>query len=548
MLPYPSGALHIGHIRNYAIGDALARYMWMKGYNVLHPMGWDAFGLPAENAAIKNNRQPYEWTKSNIAEMKRQHRRMGFSYDWDLEITTCEPEYYRWNQWFFLKMLERGLAYRKNALVNWCPECGTVLANEQVVDGCCWRHETTPVEQRSLEQWFLKITAYADELLRAIDEKLEGHWPDRVLSMQRNWIGKSVGSEIDFKLENTGEPIRVFTTRVDTIYGATCVILAPEHPLAAKLLDEAGRARAKQMIDSRASKGPGDIDKDGHFTGHYAINPYSGEKVPIWIGNFVLMGYGTGAIMAVPAHDERDFEFCKTYGIPIRPVISPVGSLLDEDPKAAFTEDGIVERSGEFSGLPSAEARAQMNQKAEREGFGKAAVTYRIKDWGISRQRYWGTPIPVIHCPKCGVVPVPEKDLPVILPVDVQLTGKGRSPLGRRGVVREREVSQVRRRRAPRIRHHGHLRRFVLVFLSLLRSEELAGSLRFEEDRLLVSHRPVHRRRGARDSSPDLFALLHEGHARHRRDFKRRARRAPVHPRHGDQGRREDVQEQGQRG
>jgi len=429
MLPYPSGSLHIGHLRNYAIGDALARYMWMRGYNVLHPMGWDAFGLPAENAAIKNGRHPYEWTLSNIAEMKRQHRRMGFSYDWDLEITTCEPEYYRWNQWFFLKMLERGLAYRKNALVNWCPECGTVLANEQVVDGCCWRHETTPVEQRSLEQWFLKITAYADELLRAIDEKLEGHWPDRVLSMQRNWIGKSVGSEIDFKLENTGEPIRVFTTRVDTIYGATCVILAPEHPVAAKLLDEAGRARAKQMIDSRASKGPGDIEKDGHFTGHYAINPYSGEKVPIWIGNFVLMGYGTGAIMAVPAHDERDFEFCKTYGIPIHPVIRPVDSVLDENPKTAFTDDGVVEHSGDFSGLSSAEARGRMNQKAEREGFGKAAVTYRIKDWGISRQRYWGTPIPVIHCPKCGVVPVPEKDLPVILPVDVQLTGKGRSPL-----------------------------------------------------------------------------------------------------------------------
>ena len=429
MLPYPSGSLHIGHLRNYAIGDALARYMWMKGYNVLHPMGWDAFGLPAENAAIKNNRHPHEWTLANIAEMKRQHRRMGFSYDWDLEITTCEPEYYRWNQWFFLKMLERGLAYRKNALVNWCPECGTVLANEQVVDGCCWRHETTQVEQRSLEQWFLKITAYADELLRAINEKLEGHWPDRVLSMQRNWIGRSEGSEIDFKLEKTGEPIRVFTTRVDTIYGATCVILAPEHPLAASLLDETGRARAKQMIDSRASKGPGDIDKDGHFTGHYAVNPYSGEKVPIWIGNVVLMGYGTGAIMAVPAHDERDFEFCTTYGIPIRPVISPVGGLLDEHPKIAFTEDGLVQRSGEFSGLPSGEARARMNQKAEREGFGKAAVTYRIKDWGISRQRYWGTPIPVIHCPKDGVVPVPETDLPVILPVDVKLTGKGRSPL-----------------------------------------------------------------------------------------------------------------------
>jgi leucyl-tRNA synthetase len=446
MLPYPSGSLHIGHLRVYTIGDALARYMWMKGYNVLHPMGWDAFGLPAENAAIQHGRHPHEWTLANIAQMKRQHRRMGFSYDWDLEITTCEPEYYRWNQWFFLKMLELGLAYRKKALLNWCPECGTVLANEQVIDGCCWRHENTPVEQRALEQWFWKITAYADEMLRDIDEKLEGHWPDRVLSMQRNWIGRSEGSEIDFKLEKTGETrtgppaasasavrdqekIRVFTTRVDTIYGATCVILAPEHPLTGVLLDEPGRARAKQMIDGRASKGPGDIEKDGYFTGHYAVNPYSGEKAPIWIGNFVLMGYGTGAIMAVPAHDERDFEFCTTYNIPIRPVIRPADGVLDENPKAAFTEDGIVERSGGFSGLPSGEARRRMNEKAEREGFGKAAVTYRIKDWGISRQRYWGTPIPVIHCPKCGVVPVPEKDLPVVLPIDVQLTGKGRSPL-----------------------------------------------------------------------------------------------------------------------
>ncbi len=429
MLPYPSGSLHIGHLRNYAIGDALARYMWMRGYNVLHPMGWDAFGLPAENAAIANNRHPREWTISNIAEMKRQHRRMAFSYDWDREVTTCEPEYYRWNQWFFLKMLERGLAYRKRALLNWCPECGTVLANEQVVDGCCWRHETTPVEQRALEQWFWKITAYADELLRDIDDKLEGNWPDRVLSMQRNWIGRSEGSEIDFRLDGSGERIRVFTTRVDTIYGATCVILAPEHPLAQKLLDETGRTRAKQMIDARAQKGPGDVEKEGVFTGHYAVNPYSGEKVPVWIGNFVLMDYGTGAIMAVPAHDERDFEFCKTYGLPIVPVIRPVDGELDLNPNSAYTEDGIVEQSGEFSGLASTEARRRMNALAESKGFGKSAITFRIKDWGISRQRYWGTPIPMIHCPKCGVVPVLEKDLPVVLPLDVKITGKGRSPL-----------------------------------------------------------------------------------------------------------------------
>src|SRR5216683_1302432 len=329
MLPYPSGRLHMGHVRNYSIGDSLARYMWMRGYNVLHPMGWDAFGLPAENAAIKNNTHPREWTVNNITHMKKQLARMGFAYDWQFELSTCEPEYYRWNQWFFLKMYERGLAYRKLALVNWCPECGTVLANEQVVDGCCWRHESTPVEQRALEQWFLRITDYADELLNAIKDLEEG-WPERVLIMQRNWIGRSEGTEVDFHLAGSGTPIRVFTTRVDTIYGATCVILAPEHPLVAELASDELKAQVKRMIDSRASKGPGDIEKEGLFTGTYAINPYSGEKAPIWIGNFVLMGYGTGAIMAVPAHDERDFEFCKQYGIEIRPVIRPVDGALDD--------------------------------------------------------------------------------------------------------------------------------------------------------------------------------------------------------------------------
>ena len=429
MLPYPSGRLHMGHVRNYSIGDALARYMWMKGYNVKHPMGWDAFGLPAENAAIKRGMHPRDWTRSNIAEMKRQMFRMGFAYDWNLEISTCEPEYYHWNQWFFLKMFERGLAYRKNALVNWCPECATVLANEQVIDGCCWRHETTPVEQRALEQWFWKITAYADELLRDTYEKLEGGWPERVLSMQRNWIGKSEGSEIDFALADGSDQIRVFTTRVDTIYGATCVILAPEHPLAQRLLDDAGRAKARQMMDSRKQTGPGDLVKDGIFTGHYAINPYSAEKVPIWIGNFVLMDYGTGAIMAVPAHDERDFDFAKTFGLTIRPVVRPADGELDASLLAPFTEYGVTEHSGEFSGLATEDARRKMNVYAEVHGFGKAAITYRIKDWGISRQRYWGTPIPMIHCPACGVVPVPEKDLPVALPYDVKFTGQGRSPL-----------------------------------------------------------------------------------------------------------------------
>lgn len=430
MLPYPSGTLHVGHIRNYTIGDALARYKMMQGYNVLHPMGWDAFGLPAENAAIAAGIHPRKWTLDNIAYMKEQHRRYGFSYDWEREISTCEPEYYRWNQWFFLKMYERGLAYRKEALVNWCPECNTVLANEQVINGCCWRHESTPVEQRALEQWFFRITAYADRLLEDMKE-LEGGWPERVLTMQRNWIGRSEGTEVEFVLASSGEKIPIFTTRVDTIFGATCVILAPEHPLARKLVSDAQAAEVKRMIDERKRKSPEDLEKEGLFTGHYAINPYNGEKLPVWVSNFVLMEYGTGAIMAVPAHDQRDFEFCKKYGIPIRPVIRPAdGQLADPATmEAAFTEDGICERSGEFSGLPSAEARRRMTEKAEREGFGRAAVSYRLKDWLISRQRYWGTPIPILYCDACGIVPVPEDQLPVLLPLDVKITGRGRSPL-----------------------------------------------------------------------------------------------------------------------
>jgi leucyl-tRNA synthetase len=413
MLPYPSGRLHMGHARNYAISDALARFMRMRGHDVLHPMGWDAFGLPAENAAIKSGRQPREWTLSNIAQMKKGLKRLGFSIDWDRELATCEPEYYRWNQWFFLKMFERGLAYRKESLVNWCPQCATVLANEQVVDGCCWRHEDTPVEQRSLEQWFLKTTAYSDELLNDLAQ-LEDGWPERVITMQRNWIGRSEGAEIDFALEGSDEKIRVFTTRVDTIYGATCLILAPEHALAAKLI---------------RPEDPGSIEKDGFATAAFAINPYSGERTPIWIGNFVLMGYGTGAIMAVPGHDERDHEFCAKYGIPIRAVVRPAGT--SEDPPLPYTEYGESIHSGPFTGLPTAEARKKMAAHAAERGFGNPAITYRLKDWGVSRQRYWGTPIPMIHCAKCGVVPVPENDLPVLLPLDVEITGAGESPLAR---------------------------------------------------------------------------------------------------------------------
>jgi leucyl-tRNA synthetase len=429
MLPYPSGALHIGHVRNYAIGDALARHMWMRGHNVLHPMGWDAFGLPAENAAIQNNRPPREWTLANIEKMKRTHRRFAFSYDWNREVTTCDSEYYRWNQWFFLRMIERGLAYRKQALVNWCPLCATVLANEQVVEGCCWRHEGTPVEQRALEQWFLRTTAYADALLRDIAQ-LEGAWPERVLTMQRNWIGRSEGAEVDFTIERYGE-VRVFTTRIDTIYGATCLILAPEHEIVSTQLGPEAQAAARKMIDARAQQGPGDVEKEGFDTGLRATNPFSGEPIPVWVGNFVLMGYGTGAIMAVPAHDQRDFEFCRKYGIDIRPVIRPVGS---ETPglatmTEAYGDYGIVVNSGPFSGETSEKAQGKMVAFAQLEGFGKPAITYRIKDWGVSRQRYWGTPIPVIHCPVDGVVPVPEDQLPVLLPRQIQITGKGRSPL-----------------------------------------------------------------------------------------------------------------------
>jgi len=441
MLPYPSGALHMGHVRNYAIGDALARYMWMNAYNVLHPMGWDSFGLPAENAAIKNNTPPKEWTLANIAAMKVQMKRLGFAYDWSREVTTCLPDYYRWNQWFFLKLYESGLAYRKKSKVNWCPECATVLANEQVVGGMCWRHEDTPVEQRELEQWFLRITKYADELLRDL-EKLQG-WPEKVRIMQQNWIGRSEGTLVDFDLGGTvgpaGSTITVFTTRVDTIYGATSVQLAPEHPIVADMIarDAALRAQVEELIaEQRRAKEAGDIgaiEKHGVFTGRYAKNPYDGEAVPVWVANYILMDYGTGAIMSVPAHDERDYEFAQKYRLEIRLVILPQPSdpeeTMAEPPLPFTTTDGILVNSGEFNGLSCEDAITKMSALAEEKGFGKATVTFRLKDWGISRQRYWGTPIPMVYCDRDGVVPVAEKDLPVILPDSVPITLSGGSPL-----------------------------------------------------------------------------------------------------------------------
>ena len=428
MLPYPSGALHMGHVRNYAIGDALARFLWMRGYDVLHPMGWDSFGLPAENAAIKNKTHPRIWTLGNIAHMKRQDQRFGFAYDWEREVTTCLPDYYRWNQWLFLRFLERGLAYRKKGLVNWCPKCATVLANEQVAGGVCWRHEDTAVEQRELNQWYFRITAYADELLRDLD-RLPG-WPERVRAMQRNWIGRSPGAEVAFALDRPGEDlISVFTTRIDTIYGAAAILLAPEHPLLTSLVDAAALERARALRSRQATLAPGeDIPKEGFFTGHFAINPFSGERLPVWVANFVLMGYGTGAVMAVPAHDQRDFEFCRKYQLPIRPVVEPADGLPTEI-IAALEADGKLIHSGPYTGLDNRAAMDRMIAAAEHSGFGKGTVSYRLQDWGISRQRFWGTPIPVIYCAACGVVPVPDDQLPVLLPEHVELTGQGQSPL-----------------------------------------------------------------------------------------------------------------------
>ena len=447
MLPYPSGALHMGHVRNYAIGDALARHMWMRGYNVLHPMGWDAFGLPAENAALKNGVPPREWTLGNVAAMKKQMRRMGLSYDWSTEVTTCLPDYYRWNQWLFLKMFEKGLAFRKKSKVNWCPECCTVLANEQVIGGRCWRHEDTVVELRDLTQWFLRITKYADELLEGLD-KLEG-WPEKVRTMQRNWIGRSEGALVDFEVQRdselasqrVSEKITVFTTRVDTIFGATSVQLAPEHAVAKTfaLEDEALRVQIEGLLaeqqKARETDALGAIEKHGVNTGRFALNPFNGERVPIWVANYILADYGTGAIMSVPAHDERDFEFAQKYGLPVRQVIAPAAAGAKE-PALPYTaeEDAVLIDSGVWSELRCAQAQEQMAEFAKAKGFGTSTVTYRLKDWGVSRQRYWGTPIPMVYCDKCSPdepMPVKESELPILLPEQIDITQTNGSPLGR---------------------------------------------------------------------------------------------------------------------
>jgi len=434
MFPYPSGKIHIGHVRNYTIGDVVARYKRMCGKNVLHPMGWDAFGMPAENAAIENKTHPARWTYDNIAAMKAQLKRMGFSYDWDRELATCKPEYYRWEQLVFLKMYERGLAYKKKTFVNWCDKCQTVLANEQVEDGCCWRHPDVEVTIKEMDSWFLKITHYADEILEYC-EKLPG-WPDRVLTMQRNWIGKSHGAIIRFPVAGSDEVIEVFTTRQDTVFGATFMCLAPEHPLVKKII--AGCPQESNVLEfvertlkmDRFLRTSEFTIKEGAFTGRHCLNPVTGEEIPIYVANFVLFDYGTGAIMAVPTHDQRDFEFAKKYGLRLRVVIQPPGEVLSDSAMTqAYVGEGLLVNSGPFNGQPNLKALDSIADYLESNGMGHKTVNFRLRDWGISRQRYWGAPIPIIYCSKCGTVPVREQDLPVVLPLELDMRPNGGSPL-----------------------------------------------------------------------------------------------------------------------
>ncbi|MDK2877786.1 MAG: leucyl-tRNA synthetase [Thermoanaerobacteraceae bacterium] len=433
MFPYPSGKLHMGHVRNYSIGDVVARFKRMNGYNVLHPMGWDAFGLPAENAAIKHGVPPSKWTWENIDNMRKQLKSLGLSYDWDREVATCHPGYYKWTQWFFLKLYEMGLAYRKKAFVNWCPSCATVLANEQVVDGMCERCGTE-VGKKDLEQWFFKITDYAEELLKDL-EKLPG-WPDKVKIMQENWIGRSEGVEFSFTAEKTGDRIPVFTTRPDTVYGVSYMVLAPEHPLVSKLSAGTEQESAVKEFQKKMerfneiTRTSTETEKEGLFIGTYAINPMNGDRVPIWIANYVLLEYGTGAVMGVPAHDQRDFEFAKKYNLPIKVVVSPPDKTLDaEEMTEAYVERGVLVNSDKFNGMDNIEAIKAVGQYMEEQGIGKVKVNYKLRDWLISRQRYWGAPIPMIYCDKCGIVPVPEEDLPVMLPPNVKFNPRGTSPL-----------------------------------------------------------------------------------------------------------------------
>ena len=439
MFPYPSGKIHMGHVRNYSIGDVIARFKRMQGFDVLYPMGWDAFGLPAENAAIQNNTHPAKWTHANIEAMKAQLKRLGYSYDWSHEVATCDPSYYKWEQLFFLRFYEKGLVYRKKAPQNWCPKCHTVLANEQVIEGLCWRCDSQ-VEQKDLTQWFLRITDYAQELLDDLDKLSEG-WPERVISMQRNWIGKSIGAEIQFPLEDasgdeSAERITVFTTRQDTVFGATFMSLAAEHPLVEQLIkgkEQEAAARdfiAKTKAMDTTTRTAETMEKEGVFTGSYCINPFTKKRMPIWVANFVLASYGTGAVMAVPAHDQRDFDFATKYALPIVPVIQPEGETLQaETLTEAYVGEGVMINSGEFSGSSNEDGKINIAEWLENNGMGRRTVNWRLRDWNISRQRYWGAPIPMVYCDTCGVVPEKEESLPVVLPLDIKNRPDGRSPL-----------------------------------------------------------------------------------------------------------------------
>ncbi|MDF2633379.1 MAG: leucyl-tRNA synthetase class Ia [Pelosinus sp.] len=435
MFPYPSGNLHMGHVRNYSIGDVIARFKSMQGYNVLHPMGWDSFGMPAENAAIKHGVHPAEWTWENIENMRRQQQELGLSYDWDRELATCHPDYYRWTQWLFLLFVERGLAYKKKAAVNWCNECNTVLANEQVIDGTCWRCDSVVVK-KELEQWFFKITEYADRLLNDLSE-LKG-WPERVKTMQENWIGRSEGAEFSFTVANSEEKIAVYTTRHDTVFGVSYVVLAPEHKLVEKLIaGKDNEQEIRQFIDrvrnmSEISRTSSEFEKEGMFTGAYAINPFTGQEVPIWVANYVLVEYGTGAVMGVPAHDERDWQFANKYNLAKKVVVQPEGQeLAIETMTGAYDGDGVMVNSGEFSGMKNGAGKVAIAKWLEEQGYGKRHVNYRLRDWLVSRQRYWGAPIPLINCADCGTVPVPKDQLPVLLPENVNFSAGSVSPLAK---------------------------------------------------------------------------------------------------------------------
>ena len=548
MFPYPSGRIHMGHSRVYTIGDTLARIRRMQGFNVLHPMGWDAFGMPAENAAIANDTHPARWTYENIDYMRSQLKKLGYSHDWSREFATCDPSYYRWEQLMFVRMWEKGLVYRKKSLVNWCDTCQTVLANEQVEAGNCWRCDN-PVDQRELYGYFFKITDYADELLEKLDE-LDG-WPDSVKIMQRNWIGKSYGAEIHFPIEGRDDVVRVFTTRADTLYGATFMSLAPEHPLALELSAGTEQEQAvkefiakvkRQSFSQRAD----DKSKEGVFTGAWCTHPLTGRRMPVYVANFVLMEYGTGAVMAVPTHDQRDFEFAGEYGLELIEVIAgPNGAVGVENMTEAFTDYGTLVNSGPFDGLSTEEAKRAVAAELEKRDMGRETINYRLRDWGISRQRYWGDPIPVIHCDKCGQVPVPEADLPVVLPLDAQLPETGGSPLPDLaewvnttcptcGGAAKRETDTM----DTFVESSWYFARYACPHYD-------QGPLDPGPHRLLDAGGSVHRGHRARGAAPALLALFHQGDARPGPGQGGRALHQPAHPGHGHQGRLQDVQVQG---